>query len=171
MSLSIIVLCLIPIFLAPAVFLPRNKLYTYTGSLLIAIVPVLLFNLIEIFIPEIGIEAGIGEFFEWMFSWLVREEDLLTRAEALHIYAWFGYLVIFAFVFLIAQFILRTVYIGTNPSVHKPSRTLFHILISALFFILTYLSVSLFLTEIRMCFGFEDGFLTFVFEAIYPIGA
>ncbi len=171
MTLSLIVVMLIPMFLIPAILLPRNKLHIYTWSLLIASVPVILFFIIENTVPELGLEDGIGEFFEWMFSWLVRDESLLTRAEALHIYAYYGYLIIFVLVYLISYLILKATYIGTNPSVHKASRTIGHILLSTIFFVLTYVLIAMFLIEIRQSFGIEDGFLSWLFEAIYPIGA
>ena len=171
MSLSLVILFLIPVFLIPAFLLPRNKLSIYTGALIIAVIPVALLNLIEVWMPQIGLEEGIGGFFEVIFSFLIREKDLMTRRELLHIYAWLGYLVMFVIVYLIAYLILKNTYMGTNPSVHKPLRTLFHILLSTVFFVLTYLMMVLFLTEIRQCFGMEDGFLSFIFEAVYPIGA
>ncbi len=169
MSLSILFVILIPFFLIPSIFLPRNKLIIYTlCSGIPGIIFVLLFLTDRIY-SSLDISSAIGEAFLGMFSFLT-DRETLSYAQKTHISfnltCFFFYMVLYMISFVISKFW----FIGSNPDIHKVYTAFEKFFLSAMFFIFTYGVLFIFLAEIREIIPLSDGFLSFLFNIIHKVG-
>lgn len=170
MSLTVLLILLIPIFLIPAFMLPKNKTRFYGLGFALSVMVVFAINLINIFLPAFEISDNIGHFFLPMFAFIVNRE-YLTTAEINHLSFWFFCLLLFTFIYIIYYLIAKKHHIGTNPDVHKIITKLNSVFYVIIFFALTYGVVFIFLIEIREIIPLQDGFLGFIFDWFYKIEA
>lgn len=170
MTLSWLIIFLIPLFLIPAVFLPQNRLKYYSICSLVAFGIVFFICLFNITISQVSIEKDIGKAFYGMFSPIV-SRDYLTMEEIYHLSFWLTLIFFYGIIYFLCYMILKFFFIGNNPSIKKPSKRVAQVALSILFFASTYLTFAVFLIEIREIIPFRDGFLSFLFTWIHPIQA
>ncbi|MCH3966862.1 MAG: hypothetical protein LKE52_04525 [Bacilli bacterium] len=169
MTLSWMLLLIAPLLLLPAILLPENRIRTFLFSLIVPFLVALSFALVGRFYPPF-VET-LGSFAKPLSQWALRGHPELSSYELDFLsYTLFSALITIVLFFL---FLLPAAFffVGKNPEIHKPTRTIRHILKSILFFVLTYGLVSYFLIAIRLILPIPDGFLSFLFEWIHPIGA
>ncbi len=170
MSLSIALIFLSSLFLIPTFFLTRNKLTFFT---LCAFPPALFFFslfLLNFFFPSIGIEQGMGKAFLGFFSFFVKR-DTLTMEEQIHISFYLSLLFFYLVLYLIGYILHKIWFIGKNPDIHKAYLRSLTILLRVIFFFSSCGILCLTAIEIREIIPLTDGFLGFLFDFIYPIGA
>lgn len=168
MTTSIFILLLLPLFLIPTILLSKNKVRFYTFCSTIAVLPLLITLLLNVFFKSINICDYIGNTFLGMFSFLVNR-SYLTNSEILHLSYYLTCLFFYGVFYFISFLILKMNYIGVNPNTDNISSKFINVFIRILFFITTYLVLVLFIIEIREIIPFDDGFLSFFFDWIYHI--
>lgn len=170
MSLSLLLLILIPLFLIPAIFLPQNRLKYYSACSLVAFGVIFFICLFDVLISQIDIEDDIGKAFYGMFKPLI-ERSQLSQKEIDHLSFWLTLLFFYGLLYLLSYLGMKFFFIGSNPSIKKPSRRIAKVTLSLLFFLSTYMALAIFLVEAREILPFRDGFLSFLFTWIHPIQA
>ncbi len=169
MTLSILLLLVIPLFLIPALFLSKNRLELYLFCAFPAIVLVLLLSLIDISFPKYEINEKIGTAFLPMWRWIFDGFKELNESERVHLSVSFTYLFFYFVCYFLFYIPMKFFYIGSNPNIHKPIKTVTRIFSVLLFFLSTYGMAFAFLASIRQILPFPDGFLSFLFNLIYRI--
>ncbi len=171
MSLSLLVLILIPLFLVPAILFTTNRIRIYFYCSLFAVLFTGIIFIIISFLPEILSEEIFAQPFMNIFAPLMNHYPGLSVEEESHIITQFLYLIIYLLVYFISYLFFKIFYIGTNPAIHKPIKIITKIAYGASFFILTYIPLVIFFVNIRIILPFEDGFLSNLFDLIYLIEA
>lgn len=171
MTLSVLLLVLLLLFLIPCFLLSKNRLQFYLLCTLPAfLVPLLLF-LLDLSFPSYEISERIGEAFLGMWHWLFKGYRELNHREVLHLSASFTYLFLYFVSLLICYLPSRILYIGSNPDIHRPIKTITTIITIIFFLVTTYGIAAIFLINIREILPFRDGSLSFFFDWIYHIEA
>lgn len=164
-----LLLILIPLFFIPAFVLPKNKIKFYSTCFSIAGISLILFFLLS-FLFGWDMENRIGSvFLGWLPSLFERSD--LNEEEIKHLYFCFFCLAMFFVIYLIPYILFKIFFIGKNPDINKPSRKMESIIDIVFFLISTYGMLFLFLVEIREIIPLREGFLSFLFDWIYHIGA
>ncbi len=171
MSLSLLVLVLIPLFVLPAFLFATNRIRIYFYCSLTAALFTGIFFIITTFLPDILSEEVFAQPFMRIFSLILNHYPGLSTQEQAHIVTHFLYLIIYLLVYFISYLLFKIFYIGTNPAIHKPIKIVTKIAYGTSFFILTYIPLVFFFVNIRIIFPFEDGFLSNLFDLIYLIEA
>lgn len=170
MTLSLMLIFIVPLILIPIFFLPRNKLTFYTICASIGSGPALVLSLLDLFIPTIEIGQDIGRFFFPMWSFII-DRSTFKENEMFHLSFFFTMLFFYFLLYIISFLFLKRLFIGTNPDIIKVS-TIFEKIVSILlFFIFTYGTLFMFFVEIRQVLPLRDGFLGWLFQLIYRIEA
>lgn len=164
-----LLLILIPLFFIPAFVLPKNKIKFYSICFSIAGCSLFFFLLLS-FLFRWDMENRIGSFLIGWLPFLFERSDL-KDAEIIHLYFCFFCLAMFFVIYLIPYILFKIFFIGKNPDINKPSRKLESIIEIIFFLFSTYGLLFLFLVEIREIIPLREGFLTFLFDWIYHIGA
>ncbi len=170
MTLSLLLIILIPLFLIPVFMLPSNKLTLYTFCATIGTGPALVLSLLDIFIPAIKLGEVIGSFFLPMWSFLSAKPTLNTQ-EIYHLSFFLTMGFMYLILYLISFFVINSFYIGVNPDIRKVSTIFQQIFSVVLFFTFTYGTLFIFLVETREILPLRDGFLGWLFQLIYQIKA
>jgi hypothetical protein len=170
MSLSLLLVLLIPFFLIPSLFLPRNKLIIYTLSSGIPAIFFIVLFFFDTFYSSYSISNAVGEAFMGMFSFFT-DRETLSLAQKTHITYNLTCLFFYMILYLVSYFSSKFWFIGSNPNIHKAYTLLEKFILSALFFVFTYGVLFLFIVEIREIIPLSDGFLSFLFNIIYKVGA
>ncbi len=169
MTLSALLSVLLALFLIPCFLLPKNRLQFYLlCSLPAFLVPLLLFFL-DLSFPSYLINERIGEAFLGMWHWLYRGYEELNTKEVIHLSTSFTYLFFYFVSFLLCYIPARFLYIGSNPDIHRPIKTITRIITIVFFLITTYGFLAVFLINIREILPFQDGSLSFFFDWFYQI--
>lgn len=169
MTLSILILLIFPLFLIPSLFLSKNRLDLYLFCAFPSLVLILLLSLIDISFPTYEINEKIGRAFLPMWSWIFKGYRELNQSEFVHLSVSFTYLFFYFICYFLFYFPLKFIFIGSNPNIHKPIKTITRILSIILFLFSTYGMAFVFLASIRQILPFPDGFLSFLFNLVYRI--
>lgn len=170
MSLSLILILLLPLFVIPAFFLPQNRLRFYTICSLIATGIVVTINLLNLFLSSLNIEGNMGKFFYPMFSFLLNR-NTLANASIYHLSFWLTNLLIYFLSYLLTYLIIKFHFIGKNPDIHKVVTKFTKAINILLFLVSTYVVLGVFLIEIREILPVQEGNLSWLFALIYPLEA
>ncbi len=170
MTLSLVLIFLIPLFVIPVVLLPQNKLKFYTICAAAGTTLAFVLNLLDIVIPQGEISYNIGKFFYPMFAFLVNRNNL-SWEEMYHLSFFFTLLFFYGIVYLDTYLVQKKNHIGKNPDIRKPSSIINNILDIVVFMICTYGILFLFLVEIREILPLGDGIFGWLFNLIYPLEA
>ena len=169
MSLSILLLILIPVFLIPAVLLSKNRLQFYLLCAFPSAILILLLFFIDLSLPFLSLNEKIGEAFLPMWHWLYEGYSELNNKEIIHLSCSFTYLFFYLICYILFYIPLKFVFIGSNPNIHKPIKTVTRIIYIIFFMLSTYGVAFVFLAQIRQILPFPDGFLSFFFNLLYQI--
>ena len=167
MTLSFLLILLIPIIVVPALVLPHNKINFGIFSLLYALSIPIAFSFINIVYPNFEVDLGLSTY--PMFSWIISGYKELNIKERAHISFILFLFMIFFFIFIITFTIQNTFLLGQNPSIHTTRKKFYRIFQSTVFFSLAYFSLAYFLISIREILSIQDGFLSSLFSLIYKI--
>lgn len=171
MTISFLILIFTPIFLLPAFLLSHNRLRTYLFSIISATTVLIFIFLLDTFIPKIDLNYNIGKTFYPLWKFLLANNKELTDLERYHVSTSFTYLLIYFLTYILTFIPIKLIFIGTNPNIHKPIKTIQRISDIVLFIIGTYFVFALFIVEIRIILPFNDGFLSSIFSLIYKVEA
>ena len=169
MSLSILLLILIPVFLIPAGLLSKNRLQFYLLCAFPSAILILLLFFIDLSLPFLSLNEKIGEAFLPMWHWLYEGHSELNNKEIIHLSCSFTYLFFYFICYILFYIPLKFVFIGSNPNIHKPIKTVTRIIYIIFFMLSTYGVAFVFLAQIRQILPFPDGFLSFFFNLLYQI--
>ncbi len=169
MTLTLLLLVLIPLFFIPAFVLPKNKIKFYSTCFSIAGFSLLFFFLLSFFFGW-DMENRIGSFLLGWLPFFAERSDLNER-EIIHLYFCFFCLAVFFVIYLIPYVLFKIFFIGKNPDIKKASRKMESIVDIVFFLFSTYGMLFLFLIEIREIIPLREGFLSILFDWIYHIGA
>lgn len=167
MTLSFLLIVLIPLFLIPTFLLSRNKIRFYNIGFGMASICVFALQLWDYFVG-VGLTHGLASVVRPLFSFFI-DRSYLDNEEVNHLLACFAYLGIYFIVYGITYVILKIFFIGKNPDIQKKSTRFQSIFNNILYFAFTYGMLFLFLVQIRQILPLKDGFLSFVFQLIYSI--
>lgn len=171
MSLSIIILCLLPIFLIPAFVITNNRIRIYFSCSSGATIVVLIIAFVAWLLPEHMSDNILASPFAGISNYIHMSLPYLSSQEVSHIIVQFEYLIIYLVVYLLVYLFFKIFFIGSNPAIRKPIKVIGKIAYGLGFFICTFLPLSLFLINIRLLLPFQDGFLNDFFNLIYYVGA
>lgn len=169
MTLTLLLLILLPLFVIPGFLLSRNRLRFFLLCSLPTFILILTLNFIDLSFPAQQINERIGRAFMPMWYWLIKGYTELNQAELIHLSASFSYLLLYFIFYIVFYIPAKIFYIGSNPNIHHFIRTISRTFDALLFILSTYGIVFLFLIEIREILPFDDGFLSSVFDWIYKI--
>lgn len=169
MTLSIVLLIILPLFLIPSILLSLNRLRSLLFSLLPGTALLFLIILFDAMIPSLMLNERIGGFFSNVFLFIFKGYNELDSKEIIHLSATFGYFLIYLICFAICVIPVKIFYVGINPSIHKRIRLVQRLFDIILFLATTYGVLAIFLIEIREIIPLQDGFLSFLFNAIYRL--
>ncbi len=169
MSLSAAILALFPIFLIPAIFLPSNRMKVFFFASLSAAIPVAVFILVCMFLPDKQLLLSFGNVFVSSFSaFYVEGMTFLEKAQvALLLFSLMVYFVIY----LVAYVLQKVFVLGSNVTIRIGPNPMGHFLYSFFFILFTYVFLVVFLAGIRQILPFPDGFLSPLFQWLFPLGA
>jgi hypothetical protein len=171
MTLSWVLLFLIPLFLIPAFLLPQNRIRFFSFCALIPFLTLFLLFIANFLWEEIGLEQQIGKTFFPLFSGFLSGFETLSLQERYHLSAYLFYEFLYLLLYLIVYVFLKIYYIGSNPNIHKPTKAIRHALDILIFLVVTYGVLGVFLIEIREIIPLPDGLFKGFFSWFYPIGA
>lgn len=171
MTLTLFLLLLLSVFLIPAILLPQNRIRFFSISSSSATLVLLALIFIGNFFGMERWEDAIGSFFYPMWSPLLKHVDEITLKEANHLSTWFTYLFFYFVVYLLIYFIMKQVFIGSNPNIHRPTKWFLRFLEVFLFLLTTYVPLSMFFISIRGIIPLRDGTLGQIFNLIYRLEA
>lgn len=169
MTLSVLLLILLPLFLLPAFLLSKNRLQFYLLCSFPSALGIILLLIIDFSFPSYQINQKIGTAFLPLWNWLFQGYKELNSAEIIHLSCCFSYLLLYFILYLICYLFVKKFYIGSNPNIHGYINLLTRFFSIILFFLTTYGICFLFLIEIREILPFPDGFLSFLFNWFYQI--
>ena len=168
MTLSLVLVLLLPVCLIPAVLLPDHRLRMFLYGLIGPAVLYLVFAGILFYYPGIASKVGLAiPFYRGLLS---AHPELTSFEEGELSYALFSFLLTLVLAALLTL-LLSLRYIGKNPDIHKPTRTVFHVLRSLFFFAITYGILFHFFACVRYLLPVPEGFLSPLFQKILPLGA
>lgn len=169
MSLSLLIILIFLVLLIPTILLPLNKLKTYIMSFTPGFI--ICFFLFFMFLNFPSIEYSLGWGVYPTFSFILNSYKELNNVERAHYSAYLFLIILYFICYLITYILIKIIYIGKNPSIHKATNILVKISLSVLFIIYTSLFTSVVLVEIRGIIPLQDGFLKPIFDSIYLIEA
>ena len=120
-------------------------------------------------IDNLSLNEKIGEAFLPMWHWLYEGHSELNNKEIIHLSCSFTYLFFYFICYILFYIPLKFVFIGSNPNIHKPIKTVTRIIYIIFFMLSTYGVAFVFLAQIRQILPFPDGFLSFFFNLLYQI--
>lgn len=169
MTITMIAFISTVLFLVPAFVLPHNQLRAIICSFIPGFLLLSILHFCDLFITTINLNESMGKFFSPMWKPLFEGFEELSLAEEIHISTSFSYLFIYIVCFIICYSIISYFFIGSNPSVRRPIKTIHRAFDILFLFGFTYAVWFFFLAEIRLIIPFPDGFLWPLYQWIYPI--
>ena len=169
MTLSALLLIILPLFLIPALLLPSNRIRLFSYCGLLGFTVVLVFLLLSLRMPLLI--NNIGQVFYPMWSPILGGYTTLLASEQYHLSFFLTMFFFYIVSYLICYIFMKVFYKGSNPNINKPIKAIFNILLVVIFVCVTYGSLSYFLIQIREILPFRDGFLSGFFDLIYPLEA
>lgn len=169
MSLSLLIILIFLVLLIPTILLPLNKLKTYILSFTPGFI--ICFFLFFLFLNFPDIEYSLGNSVYHIFSFILNSYKELNIIERAHYSAYLFLIIMYFVCYLITYILIKLVYIGKNPSIHKATNILVKISLSSIFIIYTSFFTTIILIEIRGIIPLQDGFLKPIFSSIYSIEA
>lgn len=170
MSLSILLIVLFIIFLIPALFLPQNRIRFYLIASLGSSAFLLALFLLSLAFSTEEFEKGLGGTFSFLFPFLSGNPEL-TSMEVHHLSSWFMFLSFYLLFYLILFLSAKFNYVGSNPSIRKPTKSIYRILEALVFLASAFFPLALFFVNIRGILPLQDGFLSPLFDVFYHLGA
>ena len=171
MSLTLALIILASVFIVPAVFLSFNRLRMYLTCSTAAFFVIASIVFANRIFPSLGLEAFLGRTFYFFSEFLITPFEEFSMTERYHLSFQFFLLLLYFVIYLLAYIPMKIFFIGQNPSVHRQRRRLYQIFAGILFIITTYGALSFFIINIRGMLPLRDGFLGWLFTAIYPLEA
>lgn len=169
MTLSALLLIILPLFLIPALLLPSNRIRVFSYCGLQGFIVVLVFLLLSLEMPLLI--NDIGYTFYPMWSPILGGYTTLLSKEKYHLSFYLTMLFFYIISYLICYIFMKIFYKGSNPNINKPIKAIFNILLVVIFICVTYGSLAYLLIEIREILPFREGFLSGFFDFIYPLEA
>ena len=170
MSISIILLIAAVVFILPAILIPENRLRFYTHNSLFAAIICVVLMLIDIIFKNINFNQSLGKVFYPLYSWFLNLNIEMPITERYHISAYLTYLIIYGILYLFMYIMGKVFFLGTNPNIHKSTKTIRHIINIVIFVVTTYGFFAFVSINIRELLPFKDGFLAGFFNLIYWVG-
>lgn len=169
MSLSWILIIILPLFSIPLIILPNNKVRIFSISLFIGISIVVILNILNAL--NNSVSQTTGKIMYPLYSWMVKGNIELNQKEKYHVSFIFTQALFFSIITISSYIVFNLFYIGKNPSIKKNGGKFFNIFLRIITYLGLYLTFSFFLISIRNLTSLEDGFLKDLFNLIYYIGA
>lgn len=170
MSLSLILIFIIPFVLFPAIILPTNKLKMYS---LVTILPLIIFIvllLLELIFPSIHIYEAFGYIFFPVFNVIFVGFKEYSLSETIYLSSTIFTFIIYLIFLLFSYIIINHNFTGSNATRHKKRDYIAKIIYSIFFFLLVYFLIFYFLSSIRSLIPLEEGFFSPLFSLIHPLG-
>ena len=170
MTLSLVLIVLIPLFVIPVVMLPQNKLKFFTFCALAGTALIFVLEFSNFLFSSLQIRVNIGKAFYPMFAFFAYR-PYLSLEECYDLSFLFTMLFFYGICYFATFLILKRIHIGSNPNIRKPSSIISTIFDTVIFLVCTYGVLAIFLIDIRIILPLGDGFLGWLFQLIHPLKA
>ena len=165
MSLSIVTFLLLPLFLIPAAIVPSNRMKVYFVSSLLSALPAGILLAICLLLPDSGLVQTLSSLMEPSLSFLLLPG--MSLAERQRICILFFLLSLYFLVYAVSYILQKIFFLGSNVTIQsRPTKVIRHV-----FFLCTYLFLVVFLAGIRQLLPLPDGFLSPLFDFLFPLEA
>lgn len=171
MSLSLLLIFIVPLFILPSILLPLNRLRMFLIGTISSFVVIAFIYMLNIWIGNNFLEQNIGKAFLFLSSFFYLSKVELSSVEIYHLSFSFFLIALYFLLYIIVFIPTKLLYIGKNPSFHKQINFFSKIVYSVLFFISTFSICFFFLINIREILPLNDGLFQNVFNFFYKIEA
>lgn len=171
MTLSLLLIILIPLFIFPSILLPLNRLRIFLIGTISSFLIVGFIYLLNIWIGNNFLEQNIGKYFIFLSGYFYLSIIELSSSEIYHLSFNFFLIFLYFLIYILVFIPVKILYIGKNPSFHKQINHVSKIIYSLIFFITTYSICFFFLINIREIIPLNDGLFQNIFDFIYKIEA
>lgn len=171
MTLSLVLIILIPLFILPAILLPLNRLRVFLIGTTSAFLVVAFIYLLNSWTGKSFIEQTIGKYFLFLSSFFYVSKIELSMIEIYHISFSFFLLALYLIIYFVVLLFTTIFYVGNNPSFHKQLKFVQKFFVSILFFVTTFSIVFFFFVNIRLILPIRDGLFENIFSLFYKIEA
>lgn len=169
MSLSTAILALFPVFLIPAIFLPSNRMKVFFIASLSSAVPVAVFILLCLFLPDKQLLLSFGNvFFSFYGAFYI---EGMTFAEKSQVCLLLFCLLLYFVIYIVSYVLQKAFVLGSNVTIRIGPNPIGHFLYSFFFVLFTYAFLAVFLIGIRQILPLRDGFLSSFFQWLFPLEA
>ena len=170
MSLSIETYLLLPHFLIPAAIVPSNRMKVYFVSSLLSALPAGILLAICLLLPDSGLVQTLSSLMEPSLSFLLLPG--MSLAERQRICILFFLLSLYFLVYAVSYILQKIFFLGSNVTIQsRPTKVIRHVVFATFFFLCTYLFLVVFLAGIRQLLPLPDGFLSPLFDFLFPLEA